>query len=66
MDPIANRLAVIAPTVEADLAVFLGNLRKLESQLILADIDFIFVYIYKKHLRMFVRITYILMIVDML
>lgn len=47
MDPTANRLAVIAPTVEADLAVFFGNLKKLESQLILADIDFIFVIIYQ-------------------
>lgn len=47
MGPIANRLAVIAPTVEADLAVFFDNLKKLESQLISANIDFIFVVIFQ-------------------
>ena len=47
MSHTANRLAVIAPTVEADLAVFLDNLKKLKSQLITADIDFIVVVIFQ-------------------
>ena len=47
MGSTANRLAVIAPTVEADLTVFLNNLKKLELQLITADIDFLFVVIFQ-------------------
>lgn len=47
MDPTNNRLAVIAPTVEGDLTVFFDNMKNLESQLIFANIDFIFIVIFQ-------------------
>ncbi|MBC7751334.1 MAG: hypothetical protein H7Z73_06390 [Candidatus Saccharibacteria bacterium] len=47
MHTITNRLAVIAPTVAVDLVVFVDNLKKLQSQLISADINFIFVVIFQ-------------------
>ena len=47
MNPIVNHLAVVAPTIEADLSVFFKNLKRLESQLKLANIDFLFVVIFQ-------------------
>lgn len=47
MNSIFNRLAVVAPTIEADLSIFNKNLRRLECQLKSANIDFLFVVIFQ-------------------
>ena len=47
MDSIVNSLAVVAPTIDADLRIFSKNLRRLECQLKSSNIDFLFIVVFQ-------------------
>jgi len=47
MNSIFNSLAVVAPTIDADLGIFNKNIRRLEYQLKSSKIDFLFIVVFQ-------------------